>query len=197
MANRYLEKIAGRELAVHSKIIDGATRTVRSSIDRTWQAKQFAKSVAKNAVKKHGLKAGIGAATAAAITHAVSGKSPRGHTAHAGKGMISPAWQESAIAKEHGKKLQGSKIMSHLGGVGSAAVGGVSGHFKGLGAGILAGGLAGTALAAKNAKPLGRAAFFGAAGGALVGKTLGKIYGSTSALKERADRLHKKYSEDK
>lgn len=130
---------------------------------------------------------------------------------HTLKGLVSPAWQEHAIAKEHGKKGPGA-VESVVGDVagrvrqsfntGSGIVGGAA---KGLTAGAILGGLGGAALMMKGHRglPLSKAIKTQAAGemagmmgatGAVIGGVKGGYNGLMDTVKQHAKEVHHEYS---
>jgi len=112
---------------------------------------------------------------------------------HKIEGYISPAWQENAIAKDHGKeglKGVGANVSKHI--TGGLRVAG-RGYLEGFG-GSVAGGLIGQAvgLAGKNA----HAVRTGTSVGATLGGLGGLAHGVYSSLKNQADEAHKKYASE-
>lgn len=108
---------------------------------------------------------------------------------HMREGYLSPAWQENAIAKDHGKKgLEGvgPNVKKHLIGV-SRAVG--RGYLEAAGAGA-----AGAGVGALAGKAFGKT-LVGALAGAAVGAYGGLSHGAYKSIKNQAAEAHKKYSE--
>lgn len=101
---------------------------------------------------------------------------------HMLKGYISPAWQENAIAKDHGKeglKGFGENYSKHVGG-------GARANLRGVAEGT-AGGLVGGSIGYLAKNP---------ALGAAVGATAGILHGGYRSLRNQAAEAHKKYASD-
>lgn len=134
---------------------------------------------------------------------------------HMLKGWVSPAWQENAIAKDHGKKGPtgiGANVAAHYGGALRASG---RGFLEGAGAGVVGAALGGGVAALAKNNAVARAAKGGldltkaynriaanvnpkaAAGiGALVGYESGGIHGVQKSLRNQASEHHKKYASD-
>ncbi len=109
---------------------------------------------------------------------------------HMLKGYFSPAWQENAIAADHGKeglKGIGENVGKHVGGSfranGRSLVEGVAGSAGG----ALAGGLVGAVRGAAGSRA-------GAAIGGVAGLYGGVLHGGYKSLKNQAAEAHKKYA---
>jgi hypothetical protein len=118
---------------------------------------------------------------------------------HMLKAWVSPAWQENAIAKDHGKeglKGFGQNLASHMGG-GYRAVG--RGYLEGIG-GAVGGGAIGAAggalvgLASRGKIHPGRTAGASAAVGSIVGAVGGYGHGIQKSLRNQAKEHHAKYA---
>lgn len=118
---------------------------------------------------------------------------------HMLKGWISPAWQENAIAADHGKeglKGVGANVGAHMGG-GYRAVG--RGYLEGIG-GAVGGGAIGAAggalvgLASRGKINLGRAAGASSAVGTIAGAVGGYGHGFQKSLRNQAKEHHAKYA---
>lgn len=118
---------------------------------------------------------------------------------HMLKGYVSPAWQENAIAKDHGKeglKGTGANVKKHLiGGLRTAGRGyahGAAGGAAGAGVGAALG-AAGSAIKGglKGAKSGGGV---GALVGGIAGAYGGVYHGVHKSLRNQAAEAHKKYS---
>lgn len=113
---------------------------------------------------------------------------------HVLKGMISPAWQERAIAADHKKTVHqttGETLGAHYGGHQRAAL---RGAVEGL-AGGTGGALLGAGIGALTRHPEGaaRGALIGGGAG-LVG---GNLHGTVKSYQNQGKEFHKKYSGDK
>ncbi len=115
---------------------------------------------------------------------------------HMLKGWISPAWQENAIAKDHGKdglKGIGANVGAHYGGTarisGRGALEAIPGGLIGAGLGVAA-----SALAAKRGKIIDPTN--AGAAGALAGVYGGVLHGAQKSLRNQAAEHHKKYASE-
>ena len=105
---------------------------------------------------------------------------------HKLKAWVSPAWQENAIAKEHGKEGDagvGKHITGTLRAAGRATLEGVAGAALGTGAGMVA-----------NRMSRGRLGPMAAGAGYLVGANVGGVHGAVASYKNQAAEAHKKYA---
>lgn len=110
---------------------------------------------------------------------------------HMLKAYLSPAWQENAIAKEHGKEgLKGAvrNVGKHFGGgfraKGRAALEGITGAGVGAALGVGVGVLSKGKINPQNAASI--------AGGA--GNMVGVLHGGYKSYKNQAAEAHKKYA---
>lgn len=212
MTNKYLEKIAG---------IAGLLSAAPKAAGRTIQAVKGADNVFKASTpmrdavgfmkvnkKPLVIGAGLGLAGGMAAGSAMDGQEKQAN--HEGnkmtnkylekiaadyiaKGLVSPAWQEQSIAKEHGKKgpSAGELLSKHVGGTTRA---GLRGYAEGAAGGV--GGLvAGSAANALASKVLGKSVAGGGRIGAALGGLAGLVHGNYASLKNQAAEAHKKYKE--
>lgn len=109
---------------------------------------------------------------------------------HMVKGWISPAWQENAIAKDHGKeglKGAGANVGKHVVGATRSGVRGFAHSLVGGAVGMV-GGAAVSALSkgkinASRAKDAGT----------MAGSAIGTIHGTQKSLRNQAAEAHEKY----
>lgn len=107
---------------------------------------------------------------------------------HMVKGYISPAWQENAIARDHGKegiKGVGANIGKHVGGEFRKAG---RGYLEGIAGGI-GGAVVGTGV---NALTRGKLPNAGTALG-IAGAIGGTVHGAYKSLRNQASEAHEKY----
>lgn len=199
--NKYLEKIAergsySRELILHPKVLDGATKTLKTERHVAHDLGRAAKTVGK-VVKNVAKKTAIGAGLAGAAY--VAGKDFTGskdRDDHMFKGNVSTAWQEAAIAKDHGKKRDVGFWTSHIHGSERVKRQVNKDSLKFAWKGALAGGVVGAAAAWKNGKKIGRAGKAGALLGGFTGMWAGGVHGQNKGIRNEADRAHKKYASE-
>lgn len=208
MANKYLEKIAGVAGLLSAPKTVGRTLQAVKGVDGVFAAKTPMRD-AMNFLKAN-KKPIAGIAGIAAVGTALQNRDQEKQANYKenevtnkylekiaadyiAKGLVSPAWQEQSIAKEHGKKGPGAGelLSKHIGGTTRA---GLRGYAEGAAGGV--GGLvAGSAANALASKVLGKSVAGGGRIGAALGGLAGLVHGNYASLKNQATEAHKKYKE--